>query len=275
MLRTGAWRTGYPRCPLSGTGPPASTAAAAGSLNERSSSSADVCTTRTSHRAFSTTLPGTDPRCCPCLAPRPRLPTTMRFAGQTAVADDDEVRRVVADRVEEGLRGVAADQPLVDVAHPLPDEAVDTANVAEVGRCHAPRLALLSARVGPGEFSRPGSAVGQGGEADRPGPRDGCACRAVGTGWPVQHPAPPPTAAVGDGGPGPEVTVRGPSFRLRSSGRGGRPGAAEHPDVARASGHADSSSSRLGASTVAVIACVDPAGFASDSSAGAGFARLL
>src|SRR5215213_562890 len=50
-------------------------------VNIRSSSSADVCTTRTSHTAFFTTSPGTDPRSCPSWAPSPRLPTTMRFAG--------------------------------------------------------------------------------------------------------------------------------------------------------------------------------------------------
>src|SRR5205823_13042203 len=44
---------------------------------------------------------------------------------QTTVADDDEVRRVRADRVEERLRRVSADEPLLDVACSLLDETGD------------------------------------------------------------------------------------------------------------------------------------------------------
>jgi len=47
----------------------------------RSSSSAEVCTTRTSQTALRTTPAGTEPSSCPSPAPSPRLPTTMRFAG--------------------------------------------------------------------------------------------------------------------------------------------------------------------------------------------------
>jgi protein-tyrosine-phosphatase len=44
---------------------------------------------------------------------------------QAAVADDDEVRRVRADRVEKNLRRVPGDEPLVDVSHSLPGETGD------------------------------------------------------------------------------------------------------------------------------------------------------
>ena len=83
------------------------------SSRRRSSSSAEVCTMSTSHTAFFTTSRGTDPE---------QLPLAR---AQPAVADDDEVRRVRADRVEKGLRRVPADEPLLDVSRPLLGETGD------------------------------------------------------------------------------------------------------------------------------------------------------
>src|SRR5215204_3816994 len=66
----------------------------------------------TSQTAFFTTSLGTDPRASPASAPRPRLPTTMRFLGS-----DPAVARSV--------RRVALDDPMVDVSGALLLELLD------------------------------------------------------------------------------------------------------------------------------------------------------
>jgi hypothetical protein len=63
-----------------------------------------------------------------------------------------------------------------------------------------------------GVSSRPGSASGRAARRTHLGRVIAATAhaRAVWAGRPVHNPAPPPTAAVGDGRPGPEVTVLGP-----------------------------------------------------------------
>ncbi|HSU07664.1 MAG TPA: hypothetical protein VLK57_00535 [Pseudonocardia sp.] len=100
--------------------------------NRRSSSSAEVCHDEdVAHRV-------------PHDTGRNRAQELALARPQPTVADDDEVRRVRADGVEKGLRRIPADQPLIDVAHPLLGETGDRFLQGPTGRAGPVKVAVLA-----------------------------------------------------------------------------------------------------------------------------------